>query len=441
MDNALIRTGGTLLVFAAAALIVGLVFAPAAGWASFSVGLLALLLYHVRHAHALARWLNNPDPERFPVSHGIWDDIFALLYRFERAAARQERELAGAVARWRQAGQALPDGVVILAAENRIEWCNETAEAHFGLNGRTDVGQPIINLIRQPGFVAYAKSGDFSKPIQLRAGPDGKMPLSVQLIRYGEEQKLLLSRDITQLEMVETTRRDFVANVSHELRTPLTVLSGFLETVRELKLDPQRMKDYLRLMDEQARRMEHIVDDLLTLSTLESAREPSKDERVAIAQLLEKLKSDAEALSGGRHRISLEAVQGHDLAGSEREIASAFGNLVSNAIRYTPSGGEVRLIWNASDKGARFTVEDTGIGVEAHHIPRLTERFYRVDRGRSRETGGTGLGLAIVKHALMRHQATLEVQSQPGKGSRFTACLPARRVVPVLSRPEKIPTP
>ena len=194
MDNALIRTGGTLLVFAAAALIVGLVFGPAAGWASFSVGLLALLLYHVRHVHALSRWLNNPDPERFPVSHGIWDDIFALLYRFERAAARQERELAGAVARWRQAGQALPDGVVILAVENRIEWCNETAEAHFGLNGRTDVGQPIINLIRQPGFVAYAKSGDFSKPIQLRAGPAGKMLLSVQLIRYGEEQKLLLSR-------------------------------------------------------------------------------------------------------------------------------------------------------------------------------------------------------------------------------------------------------
>lgn len=440
MDNVLIRAGGTLLVIATVALIVGLVFGAAAAWAFLSLALLALLVYHLRHVNALAAWLADPAPEKFPVGHGVWDELFALLYRFERTAARQERQLAQALARWRQAGQALPDGVVILKAQNQIEWSNETAEAHFSLDARADLGQPITNLIRQPDFVAYAKSGDYAKPIRLRAGPGGKMLLSVQLIPYGEEQKLLLSRDITQLEMVETTRRDFVANVSHELRTPLTVLAGFLETVQELKLDPQRIRDYLRLMDEQTRRMERIVDDLLTLSTLESAPEPSRDERVGMALLLQKLKADADALSNGRHRISVEAVEGYDLAGSEREIASAFGNLVSNAIRYTPAGGDVRLLWQVSPDGARFTVEDTGIGVEAHHIPRLTERFYRVDRGRSRETGGTGLGLAIVKHALMRHQGTLEVQSEPGKGSRFTACFPARRVVPELPRPEKAVT-
>jgi two-component system phosphate regulon sensor histidine kinase PhoR len=229
-------------------------------------------------------------------------------------------------------------------------------------------------------------------------------------------------------------RRDFVANVSHELRTPLTVLVGFLETVRELKLDPQRSRDYLNLMAEQGRRMQRIIDDLLTLSTLESAPEPPHEERVDVASLLERVRGEAEGLSAGRHRIVLDAAPGFDLLGTESEIASAFGNLASNAVRYTPAGGEVRLLWHASEKGAEFAVEDTGAGIEPEHIPRLTERFYRVDRGRSRETGGTGLGLAIVKHALARHQATLEIESTLGTGSRFTARFPARRVVPAPSR-------
>src|SRR5882672_2682189 len=233
---------------------------------------------------------------------------------------------------------------------------------------------------------------------------------------------------------LETMRRDFVANVSHELRTPLTVLVGFLETVRELKLDPGRSRDYLNLMAEQSKRMQRIIEDLLTLSTLESAAEPPRDERVDVALLLSRIQSEAIALSAGRQRITLDAEPGFDLVGAESEIASAFGNLASNAVRYTPPGGEVRLIWRSSQKGAEFTVEDTGVGIEAEHIPRLTERFYRVDRGRSRETGGTGLGLAIVKHALARHQATLEIESTPGTGSRFAAKFPARRVIPARTR-------
>ena len=225
-------------------------------------------------------------------------------------------------------------------------------------------------------------------------------------------------------------RRDFVANVSHELRTPLTVLSGFLETIKELKLDPQRSREYINLMLEQGRRMERIVDDLLTLSTLESAPSPSLDERVRIAPLLERLLAEAQALSGGKHRIVFNAEPGFDLLGAENEIASALGNLVTNAIRYTPDGGEVRLTWRAIAEEAEFAVEDSGIGIAPEHIPRLTERFYRVDRGRSRETGGTGLGLAIVKHILNRHHATLDIKSEPGKGSRFAARFPARRIVP-----------
>jgi two-component system, OmpR family, phosphate regulon sensor histidine kinase PhoR len=239
---------------------------------------------------------------------------------------------------------------------------------------------------------------------------------------------MLLSRDVTQAERVDVMRRDFVANVSHELRTPLTVLAGFLETVRELKLDPQRQRDYLGMMQEQATRMQHIIEDLLTLSALDSAPPASGEKRIAMGSLLERLKADAEALSAGRHTIRLQLEGTDDLLGVEAELASAFGNLVSNAIRYTPAGGTVTLAWREAPDGARFSVEDTGIGIEAEHIPRLTERFYRVDRSRSRETGGTGLGLAIAKHALARHDAALEIESRPGKGSCFIARFPARRI-------------
>ena len=438
MDHFLIRTAAVVLAIGSISLMTGLAINGAVGWAVFGLSVVVVLVFHGWHLHSLIRWLSDPQANPVPDGRGVWDHVFADLYRFARGAARQKSQLVRALARSRQAGQALPDGVVVLDQHNRIEWCNDNAEAHFALAQQADVGQPITNLVRQPEFVAYVKAGDFSKPIPLRSARGGLL-LSVQLIPYGDAQKLLLSRDITGFEMIETMRRDFVANVSHELRTPLTVLAGFLETVRELRLDAVRMRDYLNLMADQTARMQRIVDDLLTLSTLESAPEPSRNEHIDVARLLAKLKSDAEALSGGRHRVTLDASKGFDVAGAESEIASAFGNLVSNAIRYTPAGGDVRLIWRASTAGAEFVVEDTGVGIEAHHIPRLTERFYRVDRGRSRETGGTGLGLAIVKHALMRHHATLEIQSEPGKGSRFAARFPARRVLPALVQPQGAP--
>jgi two-component system phosphate regulon sensor histidine kinase PhoR len=422
-------------MIAAVALLAGLGLGAATGWAVLALGALALLAYHAAKLAALIRWLRQPRANALPEARGAWDEAFALLHRFERAAAREADRLSHALLRWRQAGEALPDGVVILDTQNRVEWCNEGAGRHFGLDLNTDVGRPVINLVRQPEFVTYVEAEDYAHAIPLRSEHSGGLSLSVQVIPYGEAQKLLLSRDITRLEKVETTRRDFVANVSHELRTPLTVLAGFLETVRELKLDPQRTRDYMNLMAEQARRMQRIVDDLLALSTLESSPEPSMEERVNVHGLLGRVKADADALSGGRHHVTLDAMEGFDIAGAESEIASAFGNLASNAVRYTPEGGTVRLIWRASDGGAEFTVEDTGVGIEPQHIARLTERFYRVDRGRSRETGGTGLGLAIVKHALMRHQATLDIQSEPGKGSRFTARFPAPRVLPVATRP------
>lgn len=432
--NVYFRTAVTLLGFGLVALVAGLAFAPAWGWALFSALLAALVLHHVRNLDRLHGWARSSLAESVPESSGAWEHVFAMLHRRQRDEVGRRRQLARLLARSRRAGRALPYGLAIVDDEYRIVWCNDSCESHFGIDAEGDAGQPITNLVRQPEFVEYVAARDFAKPLELKtARADGPV-LSIQFVPYVESQHLLLSRDITQGIRVETMRRDFVANVSHELRTPLTVLVGFLETVRELKLDPERSRDYLNLMSEQSKRMQRIIDDLLTLSMLESAPEPPEGDRVDVASLLARIRAEAEALSAGRHRVVLDAESGFDLLGAESEIASAFGNLASNAIRYTPAGGEVRLVWRASPRGAEFAVEDTGAGIEAEHIPRLTERFYRVDRGRSRETGGTGLGLAIVKHALARHQATLEIESTLGKGSRFTTKFPARRVVPAASR-------
>jgi two-component system phosphate regulon sensor histidine kinase PhoR len=257
----------------------------------------------------------------------------------------------------------------------------------------------------------------------------GRRTLSLQIVSFGDQEHLLLSQDVTGAARVEAMRRDFVANVSHELRTPLTVLAGFLETIQDLKLDAARVRDYVGLMAPQAERMKRLIDDLLTLSALEHAPPPPDADRIPLRPLLERVRAEAEALSAGKHRITLEIDDTHDLLGAEREIASAFTNLATNAVRYTPAGGEVRLRWTSGTSGGEFMAEDSGIGIDPEHLPRLTERFYRVDRGRSRETGGTGLGLSIVKHALARHQAALAIESTPGKGSRFCAHFPPTRLV------------
>jgi two-component system phosphate regulon sensor histidine kinase PhoR len=430
-----LRTLAALAAAAVLALAVSAVLNAATGWALFACATLLLLLRHLRRLRLLHHWLHRGDGP-VPECEGVWGDVFEALYRRDRDSAQRERELESTLTRFRETVQAFPDGVIVLDAGNHIVWGNVAAEHHFGLSFATDAGQPITNLVRQPDFVTYLTKGDFEQRLKVRS-PRGDILLSVTVIPYGKSQKLLHSRDITQAERVEAVRRDFVANVSHELRTPLTVLVGFLETVRELNLEPSQRRDYLNLMETQSRRMQRIVEDLLTLSTLESAPPPSLDERINVASLLERLRAETEALSAGRHRVVLAAHGAFDLLGTESEIASAWSNLASNAVRYTPTGGEVRLTWEATAAGAVFTVADTGLGIEPEHIPRLTERFYRVDRSRSRETGGTGLGLAIVKHALTRHDATLEIESTPGVGSRFIVRFPAQRLTP--SRTQAMP--
>jgi len=398
------------------------------GWITAVALLAAVVFYHWRNVRAISRWLEHgeaPDPPR---TFGAWDRLHALLHRSRRESARREAELAESLARWRAAARALPDGVVILD-EDRISWANDTARHHLEIDPVRDAGTPITHLVRIPEFLEYLEGGDYAKPLQVQAPHSGERVLSMQVIPYGENQRLVLTRDITQFRQVERMRREFVANVSHELRTPLTVVTGFIETLRD-EHDPEAARRYIDLMGGQAQRMLHLVEDLLTLSSLESAPPPPLEESIDMGSLVERLAAEARALSGGRHRIAIEKEGGVQLLGSEKEISSALGNLVSNAIRYTPEGGEVRLRWHATNEGASFDVEDTGIGIAPEHLPRLTERFYRVDRGRSRETGGTGLGLAIVKHALVRHGATLDIASKPGEGSRFSARFQGPRVRP-----------
>ena len=434
MSRIYTRAAGFLALLGIVSLACGLALGPVWGWGLFAALVSGALAYHVHQLARLGRWLGQPLPGEVPEASGGWDEVLHALHRHERDAAKDRRRLAETVSRFRRAAEALPEGVVILDAADRIEWCNDTAAAHLGLDPRADVGQAITNLVREPTFAEYMKAADSRAPVRVSFG--GDVVYALQLIAYGESQKLLLSRDVTQAERVETMRRDFVANVSHELRTPLTVLVGFLETVRELKLDPQRTRDYLGMMQEQAARMHRIIEDLLTLSQLESAPPPASD-RVRVPPLLGRMRADAEALSGGRHRIVLDAEPALDLLGADGELSSAFGNLVTNAIRYTPAGGEVRIEWREEPDGsARFAVADTGVGIAAEHLPRLTERFYRVDRSRSRETGGTGLGLAIVKHALARHDARLAIESAPGRGSRFTVHFPPKRTCPAAASRE-----
>ena len=398
----------------------------------FSVALLWMILHHIRHLVALERWLQLSDhsPASIPAGSGAWDDVFAHLARYVRQHSQSQELLSLALERMRSVTSAMPDGIVILDESDRIEWCNPVAEQHLGINLSLDAGQQITYLVRQIPFVEYLATRKYSNPLILNQTRQQGIIVSLQLVPYGYNQKLLISRDITRFEKIETMRRDFIANVSHELRTPLTVIGGFLETLSvDENVNTGFNKRALVLMSEQTTRMQRLIEDLLILSRLENEQSIVNEKIVDVTSLLHGILQDAESLSAERHQLKLNIATQDQLLGSEEELRSAFGNLISNAIRYTPDRGEISINWEMRDGQGLFFVQDSGIGIEPKHIPRLTERFYRVDSSRSRETGGTGLGLAIVKHVLNRHQARLEISSQVGKGSRFTIWFPAKRLI------------
>jgi two-component system phosphate regulon sensor histidine kinase PhoR len=430
MSELWMRVSGGLGLLALFALVLWPIAGATVAALAFALGATVFALYHVHQLAKLARWLADPRLETVPQAGGVWGEAFSALYQIVRRQSKSRHQLSEALARFRRAGEAMPDGVVILDEHDEIEWFNPVAGRQLGLDLESDVGRPITYLLRQTQFQEYLAAHNYAEPLVLRSARNPELTLSIQLVPFGAKQKLLISRDISRFEQLETVRRDFVANVSHELKTPLTVVGGFLETLHDHPdLPAEERARQIELMLDQTRRMQRLVDDLLILSRLESAATPLQEGPVNVPALVRKLSKEAENLSRGRHTIRADIRADVWLTGAERELESAFGNLVSNAVRYTPAGGEVVLCWEAMpDGGACFFVSDTGIGIEPQHIPRLTERFYRVDRSRSRETGGTGLGLSIVKHVLTRHQGRLEIESQVGKGSRFSACFPASRV-------------
>ena len=395
----------------------------------FGAGVSLRLISHLRNLAAFERWLADPDAHEVPNGSGLWEDAFSRLNKLTKQRRKERAQHEAALSQMQQATSALPEGVVILDEADRIEWCNPLGEQHFGLDIKRDTGQQITYLARQPEFVHYLAGSNFTEPLVLRGARQDDLVLSIKLIAYGSNKRLLISRDITHLERIETMRRDFVANVSHELRTPLTVVNGFVETLQDMpQLENDMARRALHLMGEQTSRMESLVDDLLTLSRLENEQNVLHEEQVDVSNLLGVLLEEGRSLSNGKHNVRLEIESTTLLGGSNNELHSAFGNLLTNAIRYTPPGGEVVLRWaDQGDAGMVFSVKDSGIGIAPQHISRLTERFYRVDRSRSRETGGTGLGLAIVKHIAMRHQAQLDIVSEEGKGSTFSIVFPAKR--------------
>lgn len=393
--------------------------------------LAAMLLLHLRQLRLLVDWLRKPELDAVPGGFGVWDDAFASIYQELRNYSRNEVRLMGDLGRLQQAAGALPDGAVMLSANDQIEWCNAPAERLLGLNLAQDAGQPISYLVRQSEFITYLNARDYTEPLALKSARNAEISLEILLVPFGDSQKLLICRDVSHLEKIEAMRRDFVANVSHELRTPLTVVGGFIETLKDMDgAIPESLRHYFDLMDEQTGRMRNLVEDLLTLSQLESSQNLLQEDVVDVPALISTVQQEGQSLSAGRHILLVDDVDATlRLRGSVNELHSAFGNLVNNAIRYTPQGGEIRLSWQLRAGEAVFGVRDTGIGIEPQHIARLTERFYRVDRSRSRETGGTGLGLSIVKHILTRHQGHLEIVSEHGKGSVFSAVFAADRVV------------
>ena len=397
-----------------------------------------LIAFSILAYSLLSAYINQERLDVFAKGAGVsslsgfgpaWSEIFFRLQRIITGLRKDIEQIERQHKRFIEAFQASPNGIVMLDDQDQIEWCNAIAEQFLGLQFKRDALQRIHYIVRKPEFVQYMMSRQYEEPVVLeKMGSASSLILRLQVFPFSENRRLILIQDITDLSKAEAMRRDFVANVSHEMRTPLTVMMGFLETVQTLELPPEQKAQYLEMMMDQGKRMKNLVEDLLTLANLEANTQPAPMNSISMSYLMSLIKNDAYALSQGKHSLNFDLKTPCNLLGEEREVLSAFSNLVSNAIRYTPNVGSVSATWSVNAAGeGEFSVTDTGPGISPEHIPRLTERFYRIDRSRSRETGGTGLGLAIVKHVANRHQANLVIESTPGRGSTFTLRFPPAR--------------
>jgi two-component system phosphate regulon sensor histidine kinase PhoR len=439
LDKYWLREGRIL----AALLVFSLVLGVLTGYHAtfFILGLLIYLGLNGYKLYRLSHWLfykHEPEPD---FGEDLWGELLYQIQRRKFRAKKRERKLKALIKLYRESAAALPDATLVLRHDDTIEWMNDAAASLLGLKPDTDTGQPIHNLIRHPDFVRLLESGDYSEPLELVSPADENRMMQIHIVPYGDQQRLLVARDITKLHRLEVMRRDFIANVSHELSTPLTVISGYLESLESRRDAGPQLDHALRQMREQADRMKTLVNDLLQLSRLEMNETQEAQTDIDVAAMARSLVADAGVMGRGQsrsHDISLTVDERLRLRGVNADIYSAFANLIRNAVQYTPDGGRIDVRWYEEAGVACFEVRDTGIGIPAPLIPRLTERFYRVDAGRSRSVGGTGLGLSIVKHVLINHQATLKIESTPGKGSTFSCHFPAERVIRAVSRQQAV---
>ncbi|UCG73270.1 MAG: phosphate regulon sensor histidine kinase PhoR [Chromatiales bacterium] len=410
----------------AAGLFIGWIYGGAV-WGLLTA-ITVLLGWHIYHLYILENWLRTDRPGPVPHGSGPWSQVVARINAVKQRGRRNRRAWLKLIKEIRASTKALPDGGIMLTGDLKIVRCNKAARQLLGLKKKRDRGTRIDNLIRHPDFVSYLETGTTKESVEIPAPGSSERWLSCRLVPYGMDQKLLLVRDITQSVAMERMRRDFVANASHELRSPLTVITGYLGAMAEDDTLPETWRAPVLDMNEQVERMGALIRDLLTLSKLESSESCPRDHRVKINAILEAARRDALMESSGPRRIELTINSHADILGEQTEIQSIVSNLVNNAVRYTPEDGSVTIGWHTDKKGGHLSVADTGIGIPADDIPRLTERFYRADSGRARQKGGTGLGLAIVKHALKRHDAELEINSEVGAGSEFVCHFPADRL-------------
>ncbi len=397
-------------------------------WLGMALALAGYLVWHLVMLYRVEWWLQHRSVADPPETGGVWGTVISLIARLHRRKRFHKLRFVQLMRQLQQSTAALPNGVVILNEQREIVWFNRMAGRLLGLRASSDLGVRIENLLREPAFGHYLHRGDYTNPVVVRRSSPQDSSLSVQLVAYGDGQQLLLAADVSRQMRLEAVRRDFVANASHELRSPLTVIAGYLETLGQ---DPALDADFaapIAEMRRQAARMNSIVRDLLELSRLEETDERAGGEPLDVPALMALLRRDVLARPVHPREVRVRSDSQAALIGKESEIHSAFANLVDNAAKYTPPDGSLEMRWWSDHDGGHFSVTDTGIGIPAEHLPRLTERFYRVDPGRSRATGGSGLGLAIVKHVLQRHGAELEIHSTPGKGSTFTCHFPPERI-------------
>ena len=398
-------------------------------WSCVFIAFVVFFALQLRSLYLVNDWISNRPYDVPPNLNGIWGALLFNVYRAQRQERIVQAEMVGLIDRAQSSLVALAEAVVLIDDQHQIEWWNPAAEKLLGISP-LDRGRNLLAILRQPNFIEYFKHSDQAPDgIRLQVKMDEEHYVQVKLTRFGGESRLLVAYDITRMHNLEQMRKDFVDNISHELRTPLTVLSGYIETFTDQDDITPRWKRAFTQMQSQTKRMNALVNDLLLLSNLENNKKVAKNQIIDMANLMNQIFDDARAynLDYG-HTLNLDIDSHCDLIGSDMEIASAFSNLITNAIKYTPKGGIITIGWHEDGDHAYFTVQDTGIGINPKHLPRLTERFYRVDSARSRQTGGTGLGLAIVKHVLMQHGAHLEISSKENEGSTFTAVFPKERL-------------